>query len=415
MVKGAYLAFYKPVAKHLKDKEICLLNTSISQDQANIVLNKFEEAWEHKPLFSWLVKDIKYSPFPHIIFRNKVVWWFRNSSQDGKFLLGRSYLWINVDEADFARNIKYLIEEVLEPRTWDYSGALDLTTTPRGKRNVFRILQEKRKDIDAIKKGELYIQRGDTRENKFIDQPGLTKRISKMNPRLVLQNIEGRFVESGGLISEEQIDQCSEIASGLLPEAVSGQQYVTAWDLARRSTWLTSMTIRIGRPCQLVHFTRSRQKSDHRTNEWWHAVLSKIEHVWKLFPGATGIDATGLGDVLFEFVPKKVRPIAFDFGTTTGGMRLKHAVILNGVTMCSTKQMGIPWVEQVDREEGVWTLQDELRDLEEDTTGLIWDGACALFIAAYIYKNPTFGRKRGKSNRPPSVVGVKGATRYGTV
>jgi len=99
-IYSAFIGAYKPVSDFLKPKKLSILNTSISQDQANIVFDKFMENFIDRPKFSWLIKDVKKSPFPCISFRNGVDWWFRNASQDGKYLEGRSYLYANFDEAD---------------------------------------------------------------------------------------------------------------------------------------------------------------------------------------------------------------------------------------------------------------------------------------------------------------------------
>ena len=141
-VKQSWIAFYKPVAYKFKDKLVNLLNTSISQDQANIILNKFEEDFTDIKNFSWIIKDIKKSPFPHIIFRNKVTWWFRNASLNGKYLEGRNYFDINFDESDLYPDYKKFVEGILEPRAWDMGGQISHTTTPRrGKKNSYKCVK----------------------------------------------------------------------------------------------------------------------------------------------------------------------------------------------------------------------------------------------------------------------------------
>jgi len=405
--KGCWYAYYKPVPLHLKKKQVNLLNTSISQDQANIIFNKFEEIWKGKKLFSWLITDIKYSPFPHVKFRTGVTWWFRNASQEGKFLLGRSYLWVNFDEADFSKNLSKLIEEVIEPRTWDYNGSVDAMTTPKGKRNAFVLYQKRKKENNP----EYYFQRGDTRENKFINQEKLAERIKRMSPRLVMQNIEGQYVESGGMISEEQIQYCQDISTGLQIEARQGERFINAWDLARRSTWLVRITIKVSCEIpQLVSFERFKEDKDFRNPEYWPMAIAKIVQRHKDWPGKTVIDKTGLGDVVMSYIPKQVNAIGLDLGTFDRGTRVKQAIIQNGSSMINMGKVGIPWIEQITNG-STWTLQDEMRDLEEDTRGIVWDGVCALFLALYILKNNTF---QNKPTAPRRVVGARGVSRYGT-
>lgn len=414
LVKGCYLTLFKPVPKRFADKEVCLLNTTISQDQANIIFDKFQNNCQDKPMFSWLIKDIKHSPFPHIIFKNKVVWWFRNAAQDGKFLLGRSYLWVNIDEADFTKNLTHLVEEIIEPRTWDYGGSIDIMTTPKGKKNAYK-LYKVRKDRNDSKRN--YFQQGDTRENPFINQAELNHRITQMAPRLIEQNIKGEWIDAGSTISEEVIEKAQALAIGLLNEPKKGTIYINAWDLARRSTYLVGITLQVLPTIQLVNFHRSRESQDMRNPEYWHSTIAKIEQRHKIWGGKTVIDKTGLGDVVLEYIPKWIQPIGIDLGSGDGtGTRLKHAIIQNGVSMLTMGKVGLPReVEQI-TDEGTWTLEDELRDFEEDTRGLIWDAVCTLFLALYIINNPHFGRPTQEKEKvkPRRVVGIRGVSKHGT-
>ena len=54
-----WLAVYKPFAEQFKKKEVSILNTSISQDQANIVLDKFKSKILQKPKMQAFVSDVK--------------------------------------------------------------------------------------------------------------------------------------------------------------------------------------------------------------------------------------------------------------------------------------------------------------------------------------------------------------------
>jgi hypothetical protein len=109
-----------------------------------------------------------------------------------------------------------------------------------------------------------------------------------------------------------------------------------------------------------------------------------------------------------SYIPKEVNAIGIDLGTFNKGTRVKQEIIQNGVSIINMGKIGIPWCEQITHD-STWTLQDEMRDLEEDTRGTIWDGVCALFLALYIFKNNT----SNKPAVPRGVVGVRGASRYG--
>ncbi len=407
-IKGAWMAFYKPVIKRLAHRPIAILNTSISQDQANIVLHKFEEHGTNKKYFSWIIKKIRYSPFPHIIFKNGITWWFKNASQEGKFLIGFSYLLVNFDELDYQRNAIKTIEEIIEPRTWDYGGYTDVMTTGKGKKNAFRLWKKRKMENNP----DYYFHSGDTRENKFINQVHLAKRIKSMNPRLVLQNVQGQWVDSGALISENSIDIAEDISAGLIKEPESGKVYMTGWDLARSSSWCVGITVEISPDLQVKSFERFKENQGISSRNYWDNLYSRIRNRHKIWGGRTIIDSTGLGNPILESL-KDIRPVGINLGTSTSSKtRIKTDLITNGVSIIQMGKIGIPWIEHITDSE-TWTLQDELRDLEDDTSGLMWDGACALFLVLWIL----FGNKKLTETTPPPprVIGVKGVNKYAVV
>lgn len=408
MIKGAWYAFYKPSPKKFKDKEVCILNTSISQDQANIVLDKFENSLTDKPKFKFMIKDIKYSPFPHITFKSGVVWWFRNASQEGKFLLGRSYLWVNFDEADYAKNIKKLITEIIEPRTWDYGGQVDVMTTPKGKRNAFLLYKEKKEENSQ----QNCFFRGSTLDNPFIDQVKLRERMKRMPKGLIDQNINGLWVDSSNVISLDAIHHAQSIATGLRKQPAAGARHINAWDLARSTTYLTRITIQ-EEPLQVVSFHRSKEIGP-KNKDYWHSVIAKIEQAHRDWPGITVVDKTGLGDPVMEFISKEVNPIGLSLGESAGkGQRIKSAIIQNGISYLEMGKIGIPEdIRQITDDE-TWTIEDELRDFQENTEGIIWDAVCALFMGLYILDHKDDFQEQARPSIP-TILGVRGANKHGT-
>lgn len=409
-IYGAYLAAYKPVHQKFRDKHIHLLNTSISQDQANIVFDKFIDTIKDKPRFSWLIKDVKKSPFPHIIFGNKVTWWFRNASQDGKFLEGRSYFFANFDEADLQRNFKKFIDDILSPRLWDFGGFLSWTTTPRrGKRNAYLLWNEVERKI-ASKKKKLFIHRGDSRKNKFL-HPSAIEKMNNLPQRLFRKNVLGLYEDTEGVIPNDSLDYAEIIADGLQANPSPGSRYIHAWDLARSSTYLVGVTLEVSDPLQLRSVYRHREDSGSRNKRYWERVAKLIKDRQKKWGGRTAIDSTGLGDPIGSFIAD-INPILVNLGAGRGAQRAD--IISEGVACLQLGQIGIPsTIEQIEEDGQLWTPRDELSDFDPDQLqGVIWDFVCALFIAIWIAHGKKPSSKSKRNSKPvPSVVSVKGASR----
>lgn len=400
---GCWLATYKPVEPKFKQKIIPILNTSISQDQANIVFDKFNETCVDCPKWSWIISDIKKSPFPHIKFKTDVIWWFRNASHDGKFLEGRPYFWANFDEADLQNDLNTFLDDILSPRLWDFNGMLTWTTTPRrGKRNAF-----KRWDSisNKIKAGSSdYGQfRGDSRSNRFLSSKAI-ERMNKLSPRLKNKNVLGLFEDADGCIPLESLDLCETLSLGLLDNPDPKSKYVTAYDLARSSTYNVGVTLELSNPIQLRSFERFH---DHgkRNKNYWQMVCEKIRARKKKWPGILAIDATGIGDVVSSFI-SDVPHVRISFGNK----KLRNDIIETGSNSIIIGDCGLPLsdprLNTVYKGE-FWSAREELIDFDPDSLhSIVWDFVCALFIAIYIAKGKSKGGAHNSNILVPMATGV---------
>lgn len=407
----AWLAFYKPVGK-FKNRHIDLLNTSISQDQANIIFNKFEQNLLDKKYFSWMIKDVKKSPFPHIDFKNDTTLWFRNASQNGKYLEGHSYFHINFDESDLQENYLYFIENILAPRVWDFGGNISHMTTPRrGKKNAFKVMDNMKKEVQRGKP-DVFVFNGDSRENKFLHPKAIDK-MNNLSTRLLNKNVLGLFEDSDGIISNEHLDYAESIAIGLMDKPRPGYSYTSAWDLARSSTYCCGATIEIDpdptKPLQLVSFERF-QDAENKDREYWKKVERRIKERDQKWFGKSVIDKTGVGDVVFSYI-EEIDPIGIQLAQENG--RLREDIINEGITTIEMGMIGIPGgIEQVIDNE-LWTLRDELTDFDpENLKYVIWDMVCAIFLAIWVARGHRFSNKE-KPKKIPSVCGVRGVNKHG--
>lgn len=410
-IYGAWLAAYKPVPKKFSDKKIPILNTSISQDQANIVFDKFIDTCSEKPRFKWLIKDIKRSPFPHIIFRNGVTWWFRNASQNGKFLEGRSYFWANFDEADLQDDFPKFLDDILLPRIWDFGGPLTWTTTPRrGKRNAYRRWEH----INSIKNAgdkSVFRFQGDSRKNKFL-HPSAIDKMNRLPKRLLNKNVLGIFEDSAGILSADALDYCELVSDGLIQKPIPGRKYINTWDFARSSTFNTGVTIELSQPLQLRSWERRQDPGNHNRT-YWQLVTKLVKNRHLKFPSITGIDATGLGDVLGSFL-SDINPVLVKFNH-----QLRNQIIEQGVSTIQAGDIGIPFsqINQVINNE-YWSARDEFTDFDPEALDIvIWDFVCAVFMGIWLAKGfrPKESTRKKKKSKPRLSASVKGASKYATV
>ena len=406
LINGAWHANYKPVAPQFKNLDLDMLNTSISQDQANIVFNKFLNNIKDSKKFSWLIDDIKHSPFPHIIFINKVKWWFRNASQDGKFLEGHAFFHANVDEADHFPDFYYFINEILAPRLWDYNGDLTWTTTPRkGKRNAYKVYQE---IISKTKAGDTSVSyfNGDSRKNTFLHKSAIEK-MNKLPQRLLNKNVRGLFEDSEGEIGNDTLDFCELVSTGLLNTPQPGKRYLNIFDLARSSTFTTGITLEFSDPfLQVVDWERHQESKDSKNRSWWQLIEKRIRQRNERWRGRTVIDATGLGDVMDSMLCD-INPIPIKLSTT-----LRNNIIDEGIGTLQQGLIGIPLtsIHHVLNDE-YWSLRDEFIDFDRKALDkIIWDMVCALFLGIWVAKGKT--NSNTNVNTTPLPARAKGVKRH---
>jgi len=402
----SYICAYKPVIPKFKNKKISVLNTSISQDQANIVFDKFNEHYLDKPKFSWMIKDIKKSPFPNIKFKNNMEWWFRNASQNGKYLEGRSYLYANFDEADLQTEFETFINDILWPRLWDYGGWLSWTTTPRrGKKNAYKVWNELQKETKRNKNVTIF--NGDSRKNTFL-HPSAIEKMNKLPDRLLNKNVLGLYEDSDGQISNDHADYCEYIATGLENNPTPRRKYLNIWDFARSSTFNVGITLDItDEIVQLVSWERAQDKGN-RNKKYWKMVIEKVNKRHKKWRGRTICDATGLGDVVCSSLSIPHLPLKL-----VG--KIRDEIIEEGLSAVQLGNVGLP-LDDVHHviDQRYWCLRDELTDFDETVLDhVVWDFVCCIFIGMWyaIGKRPKQKSKK-KQSPPRTNAKLKGASKY---
>jgi hypothetical protein len=359
------------------------VNASITLDQAKIIFENVVRLVRSNPRLEGLVKDVKFTPFPHIVFGNDAVFWARSTQRRGEYLLGRDYDYFNFDEVAFEPHPEYVVNQVIMMRLADRAGMLDYTSTPKGKNWFYRKCCELGKNPDVG-----YVQNGDSRENPHISREYLDRKLKSMSPGKVEQNIKGLFVDDASQVIKEEFIRNAMTSSTGLSKPVQGHRYCHGWDLARKRTFTVGVTLDIThRPYQVVVLDRFQRE--------WKDVYTAIRTRQKEYGGEVIVDSTGLGDVVISEL-RDIRPHGFNFGERGG--RAKSELIANLEKMHALGQVAYPYIEQIQEDGELWALQDELRNFYWDKNSEC-DAVMALALALWLVR----GGDRSSLILPPRV------------
>ena len=354
------------------------VNASITLDQAKIIFENVIRLIKGKPHSERLVKDVKFTPFPHVVFGNGAVFWARSTQRRGEYLLGRDYDYFNFDEVAFESHPEYVVNQVIMMRLADRAGMLDFSSTPKGKNWFYQKCCELQKNPNLG-----YVQNGDSRENPHISKEYLKRKLKTLSPSKIEQNIKGLFIDDvNQVIKEEYIRNAMNLSTGL-SEPIRGHRYCHGWDLARKRTFTVGITLDITqKPYQVVALERFQRD--------WKDVYAAIRRRHKEYGGEVIIDSTGLGDVVLSEL-SDIRPQGFNFGARGG--KAKSELIANLEKMHALGRIAYPYIEQIESEGSrfagedgeLWTLQDELRNFYWDKNSEC-DAVMALALALWLVR-----------------------------
>jgi len=348
------------------------VNVSVTLDQAKIIFDKAVGLLKGKKILEPLVQDIRSTPFPHIVFSNSAVFWARSTQRKGEYLLGYDYDYCNFDEVAFEPHPEYVVNNVIMMRLCDRAGMLDYTSTPKGKNWFYRKCLELKSHLEYG-----YVQGGDTRENSHISTEYIQRKLKTMSNSKVEQNIMGNFIDDPDQVIEEKyISQATSNSSGL-SSPKEGHRYSTGWDLARKRNYTVGITLDISsKPYQLVSLERFQRG--------WKETIESIRKRKKDYGGEVLIDSTGLGDVILEEL-KDINVRGFNFGEKGG--KARSELIVNLQKEHSWGKVAYPYVELIEEDGLLWSLQDELRDFTWDTKENC-DAVMALALALWNVRTP---------------------------
>lgn len=368
--------------KNDADGRYNIVAASITQDQANIIFNAALRIVRTNNLMKGLVKSIKQTPYPMMVFGNGAVITARTTQNRGNYLLGNDYDFFSFDEAAFESDPEYLINDVIMMRLADRDGKLDLISTPNGKNWFFRRMLELQKDSERG-----YVQFGDSRENPYLSSHALEMRLKNMPEDRVAQNIAGQFIDNNKTIfSTHDIDQAMKNMP--LESHSPNRKYISGWDLARKQTHTVGMTFDVTeKPFRLMAFERFNNRD-------WSDVLVTIRKMQTEYKSTLVVDATGLGDVILSELAD-LNPIGVIFTQRQKGELLGNLLLLH-----NRGDIIYPDIIQNDPGCPTWSLENEMRDITWEKNGR-FDAVMAMALAVWPKRSTILFPGRGPL--PPKV------------
>jgi hypothetical protein len=336
-------------------------NVSITQDQAGIIFAKIIGFIGRSAVLRPFIKEIRQTPFPHIVFKNGSEIWARSTYNRGEYLLGHDFDYINFDEAAYDPAGEWVVDGVIKLRLADRNGVLDFSSTPNGLNWFFKRCEI----IKREKRGT--VRHGSTFENPYLSKKYLADLKKGLSESRKAQHLYGRFTSFEGRLFPEHVitsclidkDKCYVDKSGF---------FIHGWDLARKMTHTVGITIdATAKPYKVVEILRTQRE--------WPVIINAIKQRHKKYGGITIIDSTGLGDVVLSELDD-IGAVGFNFG---GGNR--DLLLANFERAIFSDEVRWPHEELPDNG-SVWSLTDEIRAMDKSYVN-VGDGVCALALALW--------------------------------
>lgn len=303
-----------------KRAEYETISVAMSADQAAIVFKEAKKLLADSPL-KVLVKSMRSTPFPHIVFANGSIMHCRSAHDDGKYIDGHAYRYLSIDEAGWIPNLKKLMTNVIVMRLAG-GGVIDLIGTPKGYNDLYFYYERGQRGTPGY-----YSQKGSIYDNPHLPLEDIQMRdrlLQSADPKIRKQVLDGEFVDFSGLaFTRDQRDNAFDPAMSHYEPYIEGHKYWVAFDLGRQTDFTVGIVLdTTSQPWKQVSYTRLNKVA-------WEEIYATIDRVAKEYHCKFArIDATGpAGDVIEEEMTKRgIRVEAFKTST-----RASKLDIINGL------------------------------------------------------------------------------------
>jgi hypothetical protein len=300
------------------------INVAMSLDQSMLAWNEAYGLAMKSKRFQQFVVNVVGPPFPCLQLSNapsghdRIISevWARSTAHKAKFLLGKSFNFLNYDEAAFDADGEYILDSVLRMRMADQAGVIDMTSSPNGKNWFYRFYQMGQSNDPFF-----FSRRGPVWENPHTDHEHIRRTMQKMSASWRQQNVEGNFADFTMIFPADAVMRCtaSQDYAHLLPVSMgydieyltqSGSQgdevyatkvkskkkhrYVIGVDLARKRDKTVVTVLQLGPPHRLVRIEEKGKTS-------WSEIYQFVTDIARAYGNAPGwADSTGIGDAPVE-------------------------------------------------------------------------------------------------------------------
>lgn len=390
-----------------------LANVAISAEQSTVIFNKTLDLFHNSILPQDMLLNVVYHPQPTATFArylqpqqagdqpklDKLEFWARTTQNKGKYLEGFDFRYINFDEPALEQHLEFLRDEVLIPRTGDYStGQVDYTATPKGTGPYYQLkLQLQTNPTAYVQGGKVaeLVEPATLEELSRYRETGQPIKFLMINPYVsaeyiatafrfwpidkIRQVVYGEFISTAENPFAQRILDVTNNELTLSRIAVTNHRYINAWDLARGKKHTNDKTVGITAdisvsPWRIVDHESFQlpwidQDESKRGVANDDSIEGKIRKRHLQYPGITIVDGTGIGDTMSEILADIAETFIFKASSSTG--MSKEDAIINAQAALDMRLIETPPIQELIDECTYYQLADQ---------GLETDNVMALVI-----------------------------------
>ncbi len=291
-------------------------------DQSTVIFETMLKFLSKSP-WQGLIEKVKYSPYPTLKFLHNSEIHARSADKYHN-LRGRKAHRVILDEAAFIKD--EAVYEVIEPMLADYNGQMIKISTPYGKNHFWETYM---KGLEGVP-GYISFQFPSS-ANPYISHEFLEAKKSEYGESSLRWRIEylAEFVDEQDLVFPWHLIDAIVEDYQIPIFKKDNSVYYMGVDVAKYEDW--TVIIVLNQDGKLVYFERFNRKP-------WSYVVNRIADVQKQYNAQGYIDATGVGDPIWEALTEKgvvyLEPFKFNsqskqqiIDTLRGKMENKEIVI----------------------------------------------------------------------------------------
>lgn len=350
-----------------------ILCTGPEQKQAVELWESVEQTFRNSPILRHRVSEIRtgtrLKTHPYIRLTNGSFIEAVGLHDKGRHVEGEAYDLVLINEPADVRNLVHCLEKVLIPRTWRRGGIICGFGTPKAKGEYYLVFRRGIASDNGIpnpyQEKRIFAMYADSRDNPFADQTKISQFLQSKNESLILERIEGKFIDESTLaFPETQIDAIIKDDLKWPIKSSSNHFYITGVDFGRKEDYTCAITLDISNgtpPYTLVNFYRAGGGV-----VTWEEILGSLLKIFNDYYGEFIIDSTAsAGDMQTEWLRDlNVSFIPYQFA---GNPAKKTNLITNLQRAIGNRELVIPYIPQLREELHLYPKNMDDKNMETDS------------------------------------------------